>query len=371
MRSRGHEVPKGDPTDIWLPDPDYAGADGRGPTFAPTRFPTEDTDSAYFTDKALEYLRGKGGSPWFLHLGYYRPHPPFIAPEPYHALYDPDAIPAPVCARSVDAESEQHPLLNHYLRNQKQKKFFQHGDGIVSALDEQAFRQIRATYYGMISEVDYHIGRVLDWLEGSGEEKDTLVVFTCDHGEQLGDHYMLGKQGYFDESFHIPMIVCDPAADADSTRGATVDRFTETVDLMPTVLDWLGTEIPRQCDGHSLLPFCHDAPPTDWREEVHYEFDFRDVRNPNVEQSFGIDMDQCSLAVIQDKRYKYVHFTALPPLFFDLEEDPAQLHDLAGDPGYKPIMLDYAQKMLSWRLENAERVLTGMEAGDGGIVERH
>ena len=81
-------------------------------------------------------------------------------------------------------------------------------------------------------------------------------------------------------------------------------------------------------------------------------------------------MDRCSLGVVQDRRFKYVHFAALPPLLFDLEEDPKQLRNLADDSGYKPIMLAYAQKMLSWRMENMERTLTGMAARGEGLVVR-
>lgn len=369
LRNRGHDIPK-NPTDIWLPREGYPDAENRGPTYAPTRFPAEDSDTAYFTDHALAYLKHNHDKPWFLHLGYWRPHPPFIAPEPYHALYDAADVPDPVRADTVEAEAAQHPLLDRYLNVLRQKDFFQHGRGRVADLDGDAFRQVRATYYGMIAEVDHHVGRVLDWLESSGRIDDTLIVFTSDHGEQLGDHYMLGKQGYFDESFHIPMIVCDPRPEADGTRGETVRHLTESIDLMPTVLDWLERPIPRQCDGRSLLPFCHGGTPQDWRREVHYEFDFGNVRKPEVEASFGLRMDQCSLAVIQDEHYKYVHFAGLPPLFFDLESDPGQLRNLAADAGYQGPMLDYAQKMLSWRMENVERTLTGMQAGPGGLVER-
>ncbi|NIR39236.1 MAG: sulfatase-like hydrolase/transferase, partial [Actinobacteria bacterium] len=73
---------------------------------------------------------------------------------------------------------------------------------------------------------------------------DTLVVFTSDHGEQLGDHWLFGKYGYFDQAFHIPLIVRDPRPGADAGRGRRVDRFTENVDVMPTILDLLGADVP-------------------------------------------------------------------------------------------------------------------------------
>ena len=81
-------------------------------------------------------------------------------------------------------------------------------------------------------------------------------------------------------------------------------------------------------------------------------------------------MDDCSLAVIQDERFKYVHFAALPPLLFDLEKDPNQFHNVADDPAYAQTALEYAQAMLSWRLSHADKRLTGFSASPNGLIER-
>jgi hypothetical protein len=99
--------------DIWLPEGEDAvpGATGR-----PCRIPKELSDSAFFTERALTYLKGRNGKPWFLHLGYYRPHPPFIAPAPYHAMYSPGAMPPPIRRARWEEEAAQHPLLRFYLR---------------------------------------------------------------------------------------------------------------------------------------------------------------------------------------------------------------------------------------------------------------
>jgi arylsulfatase A-like enzyme len=120
-----------------------------------------------------------------------------------------------------------------------------------------------------------------------------------------------------------------------------------------------------------LLPFIHDgATPADWRTEVHYEFDFRNIFYSQPERRLGITMDESSLAVVQDEHYKYVHFAALPPLFFDLRDDPAQLRNVAEHPSYAPVMLRYAQKMLNWRLQHADRTLTGYAASPDGLISR-
>jgi len=168
---------------------------------------------------------------------------------------------------------------------------------------------------------------------------------TSDHGEQLGDHHLLGKVGYFDESYHIPMIVRDPSVQSDATRGQIVRKFTETIDTMPTVLDWLSQPIPRTCDGESLLPFLrHGHAPDDWRTEVHYEFDFRNIFYSQPEKFLGTAMDESNLAVVQDEDFKYVHFAAQKPLFFDLRKDPGQFLNLADKPEYAQQILLYTQK---------------------------
>jgi arylsulfatase A-like enzyme len=149
-----------------------------------------------------------------------------------------------------------------------------------------------------------------------------------------------------------------------------VAQFTETIDVMPTILQWVDAAVPRPCDGRSLLPFLHGDTPDDWRSEVHYEYDFRTSYGNVHSKVMNLPADQCSLAVIQDTRYKYVHFDALPPLFFDLATDPGQFHNCAHDPAYASLVLHYAQKMLSWRLHHADRTLTGYSASPQGLVDR-
>ena len=367
VAGRGFELPA-NRDDIWLPEgaaPGEAGATRR-----PARIPRELSDTAWFTERGLAYIRGRGDRPWFLHLGYYRPHPPFIAPAPYNDMYRAEDMAPPVRAANWEEEAKQHPLLRFYLSSTRQGAFFQDGKGLARDMSEADVLQMRATYFGLMSEIDDQLGTVFRYLEETGQMDDTLIVFTCDHGEQLGDHHLLGKVGYFDQSFRIPMIIRDPAASANGSRGRIVDAFTETIDCMPTILDWLGLPIPRQCDGRSLLPFCAGETPGDWRREVHYEFDFRDIFYSQPEAALGVTMDTASLAVLQDRDYKYVHFAALPPLLFDLDADPGQFVNLAQDPAHAGIVRDYAQRMLDWRLAHADRTLTHYRATPSGLETR-
>ena len=362
LAHKGYPLPE-NRDDIWLPDHETS----RGATTHPARIPAGLSDSAFFTEKALTYLKGRHGKPFFLHLGYYRPHPPFVASAPYHAMYDAADMKGPVRAGSPEEEARQHPLLQWYLENTHQKKFFQGAEGMAAGMDEATVRQLRATYFGMMTEVDDRLGEVFAFLDESGQWDDTLIVFTSDHGEQLGDHHLLGKIGYFDESFRIPLVI---KSDRNPRAGQVEAAFTESVDLMPTMLDWLGGGVPRTCDGASLLPLLEGATPLGWRDALHYEYDYRDVHYLRPEGDLGLGMDESSLCVIQDDAFKYVHFTKLPPLLFDMRADPQQMCNLAEQATHSGVVKEYAQRMLSWRMRFADRTLTHYRSSPEGLVCR-
>jgi arylsulfatase A-like enzyme len=365
LARKGYKLPA-KPKDIWLPRDSENG--DRGPTFPPPCYAAADSETRFLTDAALAHLADCGEG-WFVHLSYLRPHPPFIAPEPYNAMYDPAEVPPFRRAADRVRESAQHPWLAYHLAKIHAAPLPEQERPILGSLDDAALRQLRATYYGMVSQVDDELGRLFAALRASGAYERTLIIVTTDHGEQLGDHWMLGKDGYFDAAFHIPLIIRDPRA-TPAARGSRINEFTETVDIMPTVLEFLGLDIPPQLDGRSLAPFLAGTTPPGWRREVHWEYDFRDLRELDPETALGLDSEECSLAVIRDERYKYVHFAALPPLFFDLASDPDELDDRARDPAYLSLVLAYAQKLLSWRMRHEERTLSHFHLGPGGMVTR-
>ncbi len=330
---------------------------GTGP--APLAIPKEHHDTHYMVDRTIEYI-DEQDAPWMVHLSLLRPHPPWVAPEPYNELYPPETLMDFVRQPDRETEAQQHPFVSAYLN----KAHY----GAPS--DDRKTARLKASYYGLMTEVDDNLGRLFDYLKMSGQWENTLIVFTSDHGEQIGDHWLIGKLGYFDASYHIPLIIRDPSA--NQTRGTVIDAFTENVDIMPTMLDWLEIDIPHQCDGKSLLSILRSgAIPANWRDAAHWEFDFRDVpEGEQLESELGLTQHQCTLNVIRDEYYKYVHFTNLPPLFFDLKNDPDELNNVAEDPVYMPRVLEYAQKMLSWRMNHDEQTLTHIALTEDGVVER-
>jgi arylsulfatase A-like enzyme len=331
----------------------------------PAPYAAEHSETAFLTDSFLTWLhRWQDDTPWFAHLSYIKPHPPLVAPAPYHARHHPDDVPPPVRAPSPAAEAAVHPWLAAKLAQPPDDSWY----GKPTSLDGAEIRKARAVYYGLIEEVDDHIGRIVAALAARGDLESTLVVVTSDHGEMLGDHWLMGKAGFFPQAVHVPLIVVDPSPGA--ARGRVVEAFTEQIDLMPTTLERLGLEVPLQCDGRSLLPWLGGGNPADWREAAHYEHDFRDVETCEFESALDLPSERCALAVRHSERYSYVHFNGLPALCYDLGADPQQFQDIAADPLRAPEVLAQAQAMLTWRMDMAERRLTGCKLTPAGVIGR-
>ena len=359
--------------DVYQPKTDFDKPADRGHRFIPTLFTAEDSDTNFMADQVIHWLGDHRHEDWFMHCVFLRPHPPVIAPEPYNGLYDPASVPLPNRRDTPEQEAAQHPHLAQWIRCfDRPSHYDEHNPNNLVHMPELELRQMRACYYGMMNEVDDAVGRIVAHLKATGEYDNTLIVFTCDHGEMGGDHYTWGKELYFDPSFYIPLIIRDPRPEADAGRGIQVDEFTESVDLMPTMLDWLGAAIPAQCDGRSLRHFLNGDTPAHWRKEAHMALDFRSSPwgGYDGEAALGLLPDECQLAIIRGRRWKYVHFVALPPLLFDLQEDPTEMHNLAQDPACQGVLLDMAQKMLSWQLLHQEHVLSNLHNGPQGVKDR-
>ncbi|WP_372422408.1 alkaline phosphatase family protein [Salinarimonas chemoclinalis] len=332
--------------------------DGRTdpPTGAPTVYAADEAETAFVADAYLRWLDEiPREAPYFAHVSFLRPHPPLIAPEPYASMHDPAEGGPFVGRESAQAEAALHPFLAWHLPRIGKGSLVAGARGPISDWGERERRVLRATYWGLVAEVDAAIGRIVADLKRRGRYERTLIVFTADHGEMLGDHHAFGKFGFFDAAFHVPLVVRDPRRPAG--HGRRVEAFTEAVDVMPTIAEALGEALPG-ADGRALTPFLAGETPEGWRDAVHWEYDFRTLEEP--EPPMGLDRDACSLAVRRERDWKYVHFAGLPPLLFDLAGDPHETIDRADDPACAGIRLRMAEALLSWRARHLERRYTGM-----------
>lgn len=335
------------------------------PTNRPARYGADETETAFLADAFLGWLAARDAEPWFAHVSFLAPHPPFVAPAPFNDMFAPGEGPRFRRAGDPAGEAAVHPLVAYWLSRTRNNHFVVGAaDRPVSDWLDEDFRTVRAVYYGMIAEVDRQIGRIVDALATTGADRTTVVVFTSDHGEMMGDHWTLGKFGYFDQAYHVPLIVADPAAAA-----GRVEAFTESVDLFPTLVERAGGILPATLDGCSLKPFLEGRPPAAWRDAVHWEYDFREVATAEAQAFFGLPLDDCSLAVHRGERLKYVHFAGLPSLLFDLAADPDELVNRAGDPDYAAARLACAEELLAWRARHLDRTLTGIELTPAGPVD--
>jgi len=331
LREQGHVV-----SDDWR----------EAATTEPDR-PAEHSITAWLTDRFLNWLPQQQ-EPWFAHLSHIRPHEPFAAAGDYAQAYDPGD-----CAPPIKPASDCHPFHQRLLQV----------EGLAAPQDGAAMAEIQAQYFGMISEVDAQLARVWEALKASGQWEDTFIVVTSDHGENLGDHGLIQKCAWFEASYHILSILRDPRA--AQAHGSVVTRFTEAVDIFPTLAEAMGIEVPLQCDGLPLTPFLNGSEPPHWRVAAHWEWDWRYTHIPFGPHAWPWDrrLEDKTMMVHRDDTIGYVQFGSGEAIAFDLSVDPTWR-----TPVTEPArLLRAAQALLSWRACHADRTMTGMLIEAGGI----
>ena len=309
--------------------------------------PEEHSIGAFLTDRAIDWIEDQR-RPWFAHLSYLRPHPPYSAPGDWSRAYDPAAVGLPIPpALGTSAFHDRVLTLPE----------------VAAPADPDEVAHMRAQYFGMIGHVDHQLGRLWNALREAGCWDDTLIVVTADHGEMLGDHGLVQKLGYWEQSYAIPCIVRDPSRPA--AHGTVVARFTENIDVMPTICDAVGAPVPSQCDGYPLTPFLAGEQPAWWRSAAHWEFDWRYqlMRFVGSEWPWDRGLERQNLAALRTDSHAYVQFGNGDWLCFDLDLDDTW-RTTTTDPA---VVLPLAQQMLTWRAQHADRLLADMLCEDGGI----
>jgi arylsulfatase A-like enzyme len=309
--------------------------------------------STFLTNEFFTWLDQQDSKkPWFTHLSYLRPHPPYTAAGKWSKQYLPNDVDLP-----ITASENRHPLHDAAMKL----------DGTAAPKTEAGLREMRAQYYGMIGEVDHHMGRVFAKLRERGEWQNTLIIITADHGDQLGDHGLKEKLGFFDVSYHIIGIIRDPQN--PQTHGTTINEFTENVDIMPTIAEAIGVPVPLQCDGQPLTDFLRGEKPKRWRTAASYEYDWRHIYIDDSAEGAANNwprdgrLERQNLAVRRTHDAAYVQFGDGSWLAFDLAKDPTWRTTFTDASRVLPL----AQEMLLWRAHHTERALTGMLLESGGI----
>ncbi len=309
----------------------------------PARVAEADSETPYMTRRAQEFMAQAGDTPWCLHLSYIKPHWPYIAPAPYNAMYGREHVMPAV--RSEAERRDPHPVYRAFMDLRVARTFSR----------DEVRAEVVPVYMGLIKQIDDQLGRLFRFMEEAGRLADTMIVFTSDHGDYLGDHWLGEKDLFHEPSARIPLIVCDPSPEADKTRGTVCDALVEAIDLVPTFLEALGADPAQQShrlEGRSLLPFLAAAQPAEWRRCVFSEYDYSMLP---VASRLGVAARHARLFMVADGRWKYVHAPGFRPMLFDLDTDPQELADLGADPAHEGERRRLAAELAEWGLRLSQR----------------
>ena len=333
---------------------------GVGFIHEPYEIPTEHSDSSFLTNELIKDLK-KTNDPFFIHISFLKPHPPMYVSEPWHSLINPDDIDLPFMEKTIEEMSNQHPVFKEILKKYSNEDNF--SEIRFSDLNEKDIRNIKSVYFGMCAEVDNNIGKIVQTLKETKHYENTMIIFTSDHGELLGENRQWGKVGWWDSSYRIPLIIHIP-----SEKAQMINDFTESVDIAPTILDWLETSIPTNWNGQSLLANVKNSTnKSPSKEYVIFDWDFRENHLTSFVQNKKLVPEECNLSVIRTKKWKYVHFPSFPPLLFNMLEDPYEINNLANNKDYLKIQNNLLSKILSHRMIHQERQLSNMILSSVGI----
>ena len=304
----------------------------------PAIVPDELSETAYMTNRAIDFIRDAGDDRWCLHLSYIKPHWPYVVSEPYYDMVDALDLPSP--NRSAAERETEHPLVRELIDSRI---------GATFSRDEVR-NTVYPAYLGLVKQIDDHLGRLFAELNALGRSDDTMIVFTSDHGDYMGDHWLGEKDWLHEEIVHVPLIVVDPRTGADATRGSVSTALIESIDLAPTFVEALGGSVDDNLwlEGQSLLPLISavDSSTTTSREAAvcQAEFSTLELQDEFLAHSEGM----LRATMIRTDRYKYILSETGPNLLFDLEQDPSELHDRVDDPALSGVRSELHERLFEW-----------------------
>jgi arylsulfatase A-like enzyme len=308
----------------------------------------KDTDQPYHcpryepdfqTDQIIEFmenaLENDADKPFFGFICYGAPHFPMNMPEYLKNLYSPDEV--PIAPKTADPETQME-LIADLQRNDFPLASGSWGEGTEhhgSLESEENVRKYLAEYYGMVSNVDHNIGRILNWLDKKGIADDTIVIVVSDHGDMAGEHgyYCRTKKTAYSAAANVPLLIRYPRRFHKNTVVSSL--VDPSVDTMPTILEALSIDLPEQVHGKSYLSLLEGDSPYP-RKEVMYEI----IKQTEGEERFPIPERG-----IRTDKYLYVRREDGPKLLIDLEADPFELNNLVDNPEYAGLMKEFDLKI--------------------------
>ena len=288
------------------------------------------------------------GRPWLLWLALMFPHPPFAVEEPWFSMHDRGAVPKPIAAAAATGKPRfMAELRNVYGWNE---------------IDAALFAEIVATYYGMVSRVDWQFGRVVQAVDRAGALDDTVFVVFTDHGEYLGDFGLVEKwpSGLDACLTRNPLVVAGPGV----TEGAVASAMVELVDLLPTVCDLAGAQVQHTHFGRSLLPLLSD-PSVAHREHACSEGGFRITDHELLERAGGVYQAKTDLQHAQPElvgtaiamrtpTHTYVYRAYESDELYDRVADPSETTNLMDRTELGGVAEGLRRRVLDWLVDTSD-----------------
>ena len=290
--------------------------------FFDSHMPAELHPSYFIVEKTIEFIRDDRSRPFFAHCSFVDPHHPFNAPTPYNSMYRPDDMPTPP---ELDRDRCYPPGLPEGVRKAIEKR---------ATYPDELFRWALANYYGMVSHIDWCVGRLLGEIDALGLREDTIIIFTSDHGEYVGDHRLMYKGSLlFDGLMRVPLIISRPGR---LSKGSRVDALVQEIDIYPTVMSLLGLPIHAGVQGRDLSAMLRGESAEGY-EAVACELD--DLP----------DGQYAAACAIRTAEWKLIYYpVARTGMLFDLAEDPGETTNLFFDGGARKTRDQMMMRMLDY-----------------------
>ena len=267
---------------------------------------------------------------------------------PYDSMYDDVDIPMPKRETHESIMALPEHVQKQILRNEYRgrKAYFE--------TPNERLQWIYKSYYGTITQIDHEVGEILDTLEETGQADNTIIIFASDHGAQLLEHGLMDKNVLFEGSVRVPMMICYP----ETVREGTVDELVMSIDILPTLFEMIGLPVPDHCHGTSLLPLISD----DAGAWVERDCVFSENVMPEVfGQIFTFTKDRGVMDVrhpdgkmVRTQKWKYNYYPGGGEELYDLENDPLESTNLAGDLEYDVTLKAMKQRLLDWMITATE-----------------
>jgi len=310
----------------------------------------EYTDTSWTGLRTRHHLQefSKSDQPFFLFSSFWKPHSPYEVPVPYDQMYSDVDIPLPEQVNREYIDQLPPHLRTLILRDELR------GKKPPFNMDWELLQWIYRSYYASVSHIDHEVGQILETLEENGLADNTIVIFTSDHGDQLLQHGLFGKNVFYDQSIRVPFMMRFPG----QIKPGNYDEFCMSIDLLPTLFEFAGLEEPYNCHGQSLVPLMsgkddlYIARDCVFSENVIPEVFLKTFHFTKGEGVMGVRHPDCKM--VRTKKWKYNYYPKGFQELFDVENDPGEYINLSADPEYKKVVDEMKSRILDWLVTASE-----------------